>query len=339
MNCFRSLLRPPAFAHHVSQRASRPLSAGALQPSVDRPKPGAVVFWKKVRHPLATLVGDGAELRKFDLNVSFDQLKAAWDLFYTPGTESLSVSWRYDSFMSLAEVEQKGTADDRTAVEHRRALNELFDRLAADICLDSYRERLTEEHEPTAVVVHTPAVEPTLLQLKNGASLQLRTLNCADIDEFTKFLTLRCSKQAFRQRFPYAPDTVEGRHALARQLIGESCKGRKCSVVQDDKGSIVGFADYIDFRDRNFAEVDLLVADQDHREKSAGLQGQGLGFQMLTHLIAAARADRFKGIVANVADDNAVMLNLMAKFTPDAGHRDMFVPGHLQFRIPLRDVG
>jgi L-amino acid N-acyltransferase len=84
----------------------------------------------------------------------------------------------------------------------------------------------------------------------------------------------------------------------------ETHAGHDVTLVAEDEGDVVGWVRLLPWRQRGFHIVeDLIYVDPIYQKK-------GVGRQLLTHAIEAARGSGCRTMVASVAADNAAGLRL-----------------------------
>lgn len=211
--------------------------------------------------------------------------------------------------------------------------------------MDASRRRKVLELDTKALVVHEPALEPRALELRDKSVVMFRPTERGDPRALLQFLE-GMSHRSMKLRFPHLKASQE---RLAVHLVHEAqhpvaSKQRRSFVAQDDKGQIVGFADYqqcdpfvlarqrgdvsIDGAARS-CEMDLLVADK--------MQGKGLGRKMLEQAVQEARKEGYTQMLATVHDDNAVMRGMLRSMGITQGiRRGADAAGHHTYVIDLR---
>jgi GNAT superfamily N-acetyltransferase len=147
-----------------------------------------------------------------------------------------------------------------------------------------------------AVADHSPS-EAELVCLRDGLLVTIRPV-CED-DETPLWTYLsNLGAEARRMRFfSGAADVVEAAHWAA-----DLAPDRYGLVVQDEAGTIVGHAVYIQLKDPRRAEVAVEIADR--------LRGRGLGTILIERLAAIAERRGITYFEAEVLCENHAMLDI-----------------------------
>ena len=143
--------------------------------------------------------------------------------------------------------------------------------------------------------------------LKDGTELRLRPIRPEDAPRLVEFYE-RLSRHTAYQRFftimkRLPPD-------WARMLATVDHRRRLALVAERGPAGapeLVGVGRYVPTDDPETAEVAFVVQD--------GVQGRGLGTNLLRHLLEAAEARGIRRFRAYVLADNTRMLDLLARLT------------------------
>ena len=144
-----------------------------------------------------------------------------------------------------------------------------------------------------------PAEYETEVALRDGSTLHVRPVTAADEPALTEFLAaLSLQSRAFRFFSAGTNPAVAARHAVRvdyRESFG---------LLALTSGRVVGHAMYVRCKP-DAVEVAFAVADE--------MQGRGLGTVLLAHIAAAAAANGFELLEAEVLPENHRMLDVFSE--------------------------
>jgi RimJ/RimL family protein N-acetyltransferase len=172
-----------------------------------------------------------------------------------------------------------------------------------------------------AVATATQLQDRYEVVLHDGPAVHLRPVRSDDLPALAGFLG-RLSIRSFAMRFFSAG---VDQNAAARWAI-DTDDVTRCGLVAltGSPQRIVGHVMYVAC-DRDCVEIGLVVSDE--------IQGHGLGTALLTRIAAAAQANGFREMVAEVMPGNQRMLAMLR----DSGFPFEFTtrPGVVHARSPL----
>jgi GNAT superfamily N-acetyltransferase len=142
----------------------------------------------------------------------------------------------------------------------------------------------------------TPSSSIELVTLRDGSCLSLRRSAAMDEPALFTFLGALCLEARRLRFFSAAIDVDKAAHWAT--ATGAGCYGL---IAEDDDGSIVGHAAYVEL-DHTRAEVAVEVADD--------LHGQGLGTILIERLACAAERRGIARFEALVLPENRLMLEV-----------------------------
>jgi RimJ/RimL family protein N-acetyltransferase len=166
-------------------------------------------------------------------------------------------------------------------------------------------------HHPLGAVAYSAPVPPTspphtgspssleLVTLRDGSRLSLRAAAAVDEPALLAFLGALCLEARRLRFFSAAIDVDKAAHWAAA-----TGAGRYGLIAEDDDGSIVGHAAYVEL-DHTRAEVAVEIADD--------LHGQGLGTILIERLACAAERFGVARFEALVLPENRLMLEVFTE--------------------------
>jgi GNAT superfamily N-acetyltransferase len=140
--------------------------------------------------------------------------------------------------------------------------------------------------------------------LRNGCRIEIRVLRPDDRADLVAAVGRTSTQSLFRRFFAVKRGFTE--HEIAFFLNVDFIKHMALVAVAEEGGRpvIIGGGRYIAV-DREKAEVAFAVVDQ--------YQGQGIGAALMHHLVAIARGNGLKELIADVLPDNMPMLKVIEK--------------------------
>jgi GNAT superfamily N-acetyltransferase len=333
----RSMSAPPV-RFHLPPPAVRPfasLTQGSVAPPAtasgqDRAQ-GAVAFWTLVPRPGFEAIATAVALRRQEgsqYDVSFEELSAAWHLYYEPrrGSGHPSVDSRFSEYAAIADAQAAADPLSAPTQQHRDRRNALFDRLLQDLPASPYVVEFRLDRKTDALVPYDPTPQGKLLHLKGGAAVWMRPLGPADPDALARFLC-DLSEKSFRQCFPAAPIEPEARERLAHQLVERSRHRFKVFVVEDGSSRIVALRIFEPLAHGPY-KTSQVVAD--------AMQGQGLGSALFQEACAFARHEGCQTLLFDASDTNEAELKLLRKMGVAEGVPNPRAPGHRTYTVDVR---
>ncbi len=132
------------------------------------------------------------------------------------------------------------------------------------------------------------------------------------------------------QRF-FAPVERLSDGDLAYLTEVDHCDHEALVAIDPDEGSIVGVARYVRTKQRNEAEVAIIIGDD--------WQGKGLATAMLQRLVRRAAAEGIDYFLALVLTGNTSATELFEGLVPDRARRMRGDPGQVEILIELPGPG
>lgn len=143
----------------------------------------------------------------------------------------------------------------------------------------------------------------SVCQLKNGKNITLRPIRPEDAKLEQDFIRLLSPQSKYFRFMGHLQELSLNMLIRFTQIDYDREMALVATFEEQSKESIVGIARYITNPDFQTCEFAIVIAD--------AWQGQGLGYQLMTHLIEVARARGLKLMSGNIFSFNTAMLNLV----------------------------
>ncbi len=165
------------------------------------------------------------------------------------------------------------------------------------------------------------------VELRNGEKVFIRPLRPDDACLYPEFLA-EVSSEDLRLRFFAAMQEVSP--ALVDRLVHyDPAKAMAFIAIEEDSGRMLGVVRLHDDPDKGSGEFAILLRTR--------LKGQGLGWLLMKHMIANAKAKGLKVIRGQVLPENTTMLDMCAQLG-FSSRTDPHERGVREVSLPLDQV-